>query len=103
VISNPKVYKRSQRCNHLVSHVDFLPTLAALFGAPKKARANWQGVDYSSSIVKPKKTKPPQDSSSSPTTTTSGAGEPDIHGPAQPRRRDPRATLEDRPLLGRRS
>jgi arylsulfatase A-like enzyme len=41
----------------MVSHVDFLPTIASLFGAPKSARAAWQGVDYSSVVRKPKKKK----------------------------------------------
>ena len=35
----------------LVSHVDFLPTLASLVGAPASARSEWQGVDYSDQIL----------------------------------------------------
>ena len=38
----------------LVSHVDFLPTLASLVGAPAAARAAWQGVDYSEQILSPR-------------------------------------------------
>jgi choline-sulfatase len=45
----------------LVSHVDFLPTLASLVGAPPGARTDWQGVDYSSLVLNPGKAKPPQD------------------------------------------
>src|SRR5947208_5034664 len=37
----------------LFPHVDFLPTIASLFGAPAAARANWQGVDYSSLVLNP--------------------------------------------------
>jgi arylsulfatase A-like enzyme len=35
----------------MVSHVDFLPTLASLFNAPQSARAKWQGVDYSKLVL----------------------------------------------------
>jgi len=37
----------------LVSHIDFLPTIASLFGAPDSARAFWQGRDYSRIVLKP--------------------------------------------------
>src|SRR5439155_1620414 len=43
VYSNPRLFPRPRRSSALVSHVDFLPTLATLFGAPRSARANWQG------------------------------------------------------------
>jgi arylsulfatase A-like enzyme len=59
VISNPQIYKRAESCNHLVSHVDFLPTLASLFGSPQAE--DWQGVDYSASILDPSGAKAPQD------------------------------------------
>ena len=29
----------------MISHVDFLPTLASLLDTPSHARADWQGVD----------------------------------------------------------
>ncbi|MQA76587.1 MAG: sulfatase-like hydrolase/transferase, partial [Solirubrobacterales bacterium] len=51
IYSNPKVFKRAQHSQALVSHVDFLPTIASLFGAPRSARANWQGVDYSRTVL----------------------------------------------------
>jgi arylsulfatase A-like enzyme len=53
VYSNPNLYKNSFKSNALVSHVDFLPTIASLFNAPSKARAAWQGVDYSSLVLRP--------------------------------------------------
>jgi arylsulfatase A-like enzyme len=51
VYSNPRLFRRPQVNHSLVSHVDFLPTLASLVGAPSSARTNWQGVDYSRQIL----------------------------------------------------
>ena len=53
VYSNPKLYPRPLSTDAMVSHVDFLPTLASLAKAPKSARAPWQGVDYSSLVLEP--------------------------------------------------
>ena len=53
VYSNPRLYSKPARCQAMVSHVDFLPTLASLFNAPASARSNWQGVDYSSLVLNP--------------------------------------------------
>jgi choline-sulfatase len=53
VYSNPRLYPTSQSTQALVSHVDFLPTLASLYGAPPSARAAWQGKDYSAVILDP--------------------------------------------------
>jgi arylsulfatase A-like enzyme len=53
VYSNPKLFPRPAKTEALVSHVDFLPTLASLAAAPKSARANWQGVDYSKLVLHP--------------------------------------------------
>jgi len=60
VYSNPRLFKKPQTSDALVSHVDFLPTLASLVGAPADARASWQGVDYSEQILS-RSPKPPQD------------------------------------------
>ncbi len=51
VYSNPRLFPQAQRSRALVSHVDFLPTLASLVGAPDAARADWEGVDYSDQIL----------------------------------------------------
>ncbi len=53
VYSNPTLFKTPRKSSALVSHVDFLPTLAGLFDAPSSARTDWQGVDYSPLIVDP--------------------------------------------------
>jgi arylsulfatase A-like enzyme len=53
VYSNPRLYPEPRTSDALVSHVDFLPTIANLFGAPASARANWQGVDYSKLVLDP--------------------------------------------------
>lgn len=53
IYSNPKLYERPYTSRVLVSHVDFLPTIASLFGAPESARAEWQGIDYSKKVPNP--------------------------------------------------
>ncbi len=60
VYSNPRLFPKPAETDALVSHVDFLPTLASLAGAPKPARSKWEGVDYSSLILRPK-SRPVQD------------------------------------------
>lgn len=61
VYSNPRLFPRARECDALVSHVDFLPTLATLFGAPDGARAEWEGVDYAQNVLHPRKAKAPQE------------------------------------------
>ena len=51
VYSNPKLFARPRSSSAMVSHVDFLPTLASLFAAPQGARSAWQGVDYSALVL----------------------------------------------------
>ena len=52
VFSNPELYPGARRSNQLVSHVDMLPTLASLVGAPRSARnPEWAGVDYSDHVL----------------------------------------------------
>jgi arylsulfatase A-like enzyme len=53
IYSNPKLFPKPVESDAMVSHVDFLPTLASLFDAPASACANWQGVDYSSIVLNP--------------------------------------------------
>jgi arylsulfatase A-like enzyme len=60
VYSNPKLYPQPVSTDALVSHVDFLPTIAALADAPESARADWQGVDYSKLVLRPSSSKPTQ-------------------------------------------
>jgi choline-sulfatase len=62
VYSNPRLFKKAQSTDALVSHVDFLPTLASLLGTPAAARDDWAGVDYSNLILsRSPDPKPPQD------------------------------------------
>ena len=51
VYSNPVLFPRPCHENALVSHVDFLPTVASIMNAPAGARADWAGVDYSGLIT----------------------------------------------------
>jgi choline-sulfatase len=53
IYSNPRLYPKPCRSHALVSHVDFLPTLANLVDAPKDARADWEGRDYSRLVLNP--------------------------------------------------
>jgi choline-sulfatase len=52
VYSNPRLFRKPRRSSALVSHVDFLPTLAGLFAAPQSARAAWEGKDYSRIVLR---------------------------------------------------
>ena len=61
VYSNPKLYPEPHTSDALVSHVDLVPTLANLVGAPKSARANWEGVDYSKQVLRPAAKRSSQD------------------------------------------
>jgi len=60
VFSNPQLYPEATSSDIMVSHVDMLPTLAGLVGAPRSARADWEGRDYSKQVLG-SSTKPVQD------------------------------------------
>jgi arylsulfatase A-like enzyme len=51
IYSNPGLFPSADSSDAMVSHVDFLPTLASLFHAPQSARVKWQGVDYSKLVL----------------------------------------------------
>jgi arylsulfatase A-like enzyme len=53
IYSNPRLFPEPRQSDAIVSHVDMLPTLATLVGAPESARADWEGVDYASLILDP--------------------------------------------------
>lgn len=63
--SNPKLFPTPLESEQLVSLVDLLPTLATLLDAPKSAypsrKKKWSGVDFSSVVLNPRKTKKVQD------------------------------------------
>lgn len=61
IYSNPVLFPKPASTDALVSHVDFLPTLASLAAAPKSARSKWQGIDYSSLVLHPSQNRPTQD------------------------------------------
>jgi arylsulfatase A-like enzyme len=61
IYSNPKMFPRPVSSDALVSHVDLLPTLASLADAPRSARRDWQGVDYSDVVLNPHRGSAPQD------------------------------------------
>lgn len=54
VFSNPTLYGKAKKNNAMVSHVDFMPTIASLFSVPDSARPFTQGVDYSRIVLDPK-------------------------------------------------
>lgn len=52
VFSNPEIYGGSRTTHQLVSHVDLLPTLAALVHAPSSSHnPEWEGIDYSAMVL----------------------------------------------------
>lgn len=62
IYSSRRLFHESRSCDALVSHVDFLPTLASLFDAPRGAsEPRWEGVDYSEKVLHPDAGPPPQD------------------------------------------
>ncbi|HYR11108.1 MAG TPA: sulfatase-like hydrolase/transferase, partial [Longimicrobium sp.] len=60
IFSSRRLYPQAVTSDALVSHVDFLPTLASLFNAPRTAGARWQGVDYARKVLHPESARRPQ-------------------------------------------
>jgi arylsulfatase A-like enzyme len=60
VYSNPQLFDGPIESDHLVSHVDFLPTLAQLFRSPYFSRQGWKGTSYARSVLDPEGARPPQ-------------------------------------------
>jgi arylsulfatase A-like enzyme len=53
VFSNPTLFPEPRTSEALVSHVDFLPTIASLFDATPSSTPAWHGRDYSSLLLDP--------------------------------------------------
>ncbi len=53
VWSNPELFPSGRVSPHLVSHVDFLPTVCALLNVPNWSAYHFAGVDYSSLLLDP--------------------------------------------------
>ena len=53
IFSNPVMWPSPVTTGALVSHVDFVPTMATLLGAPPglATAAGWQGVSYANNVV----------------------------------------------------
>ena len=60
VYSNPRLFRKPETNHSLVSHVDFLPDAGEPGRRARRARASWQGVDYSDQILS-RSPKPAQD------------------------------------------
>ena len=104
VYSNPKLFPKPVETDALVSHVDFLPTLASLAAAPKSARAKWQGVDYSSLVLHPSPSKlGPGLRRLHLRRLPVGPGPRPLSETAEPHRQHPRRALEDRQVPRRRT
>ena len=97
VYSNPRLFKRPRTSDALVSHVDFLPTLASLVGAPASARSEWQGVDYSEQILSAAPRLAPGLHRLHLRRLAVRAGQGPLPRAAQPRRRHPRSRATSSP------
>lgn len=53
VFSNPTLFPEPRTSAALVSHVDFLPTIARLFDATPSSMPEWQGRDYVAVLLDP--------------------------------------------------
>src|SRR5690606_21602588 len=50
---NPELFPQGRVSPHLVSHVDFMPTLCSLLGVTNAQNYNFAGIDYSSLLLNP--------------------------------------------------
>ena len=91
-----------RRTDALVSHVDFLPTLASLVDAPSTRPRQLAGRRLLRPDPQPRRRGRRRTTPSSPTTTTSPARRAALPEAAEPHRQHPRAALQARPLLRRR-
>ena len=104
VYSNPRLFKRPQRSQALVSHVDFLPTLASLVGAPQARPSQLAGrrllrpdpVSLAQAAAGPRRVHLRR----LPVRTGSGAvpGPTPVSGLPEPRGQHPRAAIQAGPL-----
>jgi len=63
IYSNPLLWPSPVKTDALVSHVDFVPTMANLLGAPPglAAATGWQGVSYANNVILGPSAPPVQD------------------------------------------
>ena len=92
VYSNPKLYPKPLSTDALVSHVDFLPTLASLVGGAESApRRTGRASTTPTLVLQPHDRQAGRTTSSSPTTTSSpGQTSPPYPKAAEPHRQHPR-------------
>ena len=102
VYSNPKLFPKPAKTDALVSHVDFLPTLASLAAAPKSARAELAGRRLLEArpapVLEPLRAGLPR---LHLRRLPVGPGEPSLPESAEPHRQHPRRALEAGQVLRR--
>ena len=102
VYSNPRLFKTAKTNHSLVSHVDFLPTLASLVGAPGRRALGLAGGRLLRADPQPHAEAGSELHRLHLRRLAVGAGSRALSQSAQSHRQHPRAALQDRPLLRRR-